>query len=240
MHISTSTDASDPRPDMAEDQRRRGRKRGGHNADYAQKRQKMAAAMLPVVVGGETVSLQKLAAAAGVSVPTLRHYFDDRDGAIAAAMEVLAQQAAPHVGRLKETAAQTPEATLCMAMTQFVVAWRDFGVGAAIERCLSLGLLEGKHLAQQTPRVGPAVVDFVLEPTIDGLEVLTQRLIDDGHIDADVDVRFAALALLSPVLVALLHQDGLNGVRCRPLDVDTFVASHVKRFLRGYGVVPPR
>lgn len=195
--------------------------------------------MLPVVVGNDAVSLKRLAAAADVSVPTLRHYFDDRGGAVAAAMEVLAHQAAPHVGRLRTTEGTSPQVTLVSAMQQFVAGWRDFGVGHAVTRCLSLGLLEDVADGDSTgPQVGPAVVNFVLEPTIDGLEGLLQRLQREGHLDADVDIRLAALALLSPVLVALLHQDGLDGDRCRPLEVGSFIEAHVERFLRGYGAHP--
>lgn len=215
---------------------KRGRRRGSRNADYAAKRNALARAMLPVVVGNDAVSLQKLANAADVSVPTLRHYFDDREGAVAAAMEVLAHQAAPHVGRLRNTNGPSLEATLLSAMQQFVAGWRDFGVGHAITRCLSLGLLE-EETKEGEGQVGPAVVNFVLEPTIDALERLLERLQEEGTIDESADLRLAALTLLSPVLVALLHQDGLHGVTCRPLDVDAFVQAHVSRFMRGYGSV---
>ena len=44
----------------------------------------------------------------------------------------------------------------------------------------------------------------------------------------------AALTLLSPVLLALLHQDALHGRRCRPLDVEAFVHTHVRSWLSGH------
>jgi hypothetical protein len=36
------------------------------------------------------------------------------------------------------------------------------------------------------------------------------------------------------VMLALLHQDQLGGVECRPLDVEAFTAEHVERWLSGH------
>jgi hypothetical protein len=38
----------------------------------------------------------------------------------------------------------------------------------------------------------------------------------------------------STVMLSLLHQHSLSGVRCRPLDVEAFVAAHVKRFVKAW------
>lgn len=50
------------------------------------------------------------------------------------------------------------------------------------------------------------------------------------------DVRIGALDLLAPVLVALVlvalpHQEQLDGARCRPLDMDAFCSEHLRRWL---------
>jgi hypothetical protein len=49
-----------------------------------------------------------------------------------------------------------------------------------------------------------------------------------------VDTRHAALALLSPVILALLHQAELGGAKDHPLDVDRFLSDHAAAFARAY------
>jgi hypothetical protein len=39
---------------------------------------------------------------------------------------------------------------------------------------------------------------------------------------------------LSPVVLALLHQDSLLGAECRPLDVPKLLETHVDAFLRSF------
>lgn len=214
----------------------RGRTKGVRNPDYDEKRRALASAMITVVTRGPPPSLQKLAQAAGVSVPTVRHYFDDRAGALAAALAEVGAQGKPHTFRLAHVEGSDPHLVLETALGVFLNGWQQFGVGEVFEHSLSLGLAESTESENAT--VGPAVVDHLLEPTIDALETILARLVDEGSLEADIDVRHAALALLSPVLVALLHQDGLSGKRCRPLDVDAFVASHLKRFIRAYAPMP--
>ncbi len=214
----------------------RGRTKGVRNPDYEEKRRALAAAMITVVTRDEPPSLQKLAQAAGVSVPTVRHYFDDRSGALAAALAEVGLQGKPHTFRLAHVEGSDPKLVLETALGMFLEGWQKYGVGEVFEHSLSLGLAEAT--APEDATVGPSVVDHLLEPTIDALETLLARLVDEGALEADIDVRHAALSLLSPVLVALLHQDGLGGKKCRPLDVDAFVASHIKRFIRAYGSLP--
>ncbi len=48
------------------------------------------------------------------------------------------------------------------------------------------------------------------------------------------DARVAALALLSPVLMALFHQHQLQGRRCRPLDLEVFIERRLDGFMKGY------
>jgi hypothetical protein len=49
--------------------------------------------------------------------------------------------------------------------------------------------------------------------------------------------RGAALMLLSPIILAMLHQRDLGGEKVRCLDVDAFVATHADAFIRAYQVI---
>lgn len=86
--------------------------------------------------------------------------------------------------------------------------------------------------------VGPGYLDGVLEPTVMAVEARMSVHASRGETvfaaDDALAVRTAALAFLSPILVALLHQHALAGTKCRPLDIDAFLSLHVKRFVASY------
>jgi hypothetical protein len=92
-----------------------------------------------------------------------------------------------------------------------------------------LGLGEGFTDA----RLGMAYVNELLEPTVQTAERLLADLDDHGLLHVP-DARAAALGLVGPVVIALLHQDSLHGARCRPLDVEAFLDRHVEAFLNGH------
>ena len=82
--------------------------------------------------------------------------------------------------------------------------------------------------------IGPSYVDHLLEPLLQAVEARLEQHQQWGEL-GDHDLRFAALSLVSPVVLALLHQDGLGGQGCRPLDVEAFVVAQVNGFVRAYG-----
>ena len=86
----------------------------------------------------------------------------------------------------------------------------------------------GRRLAE----VERDLVD-VLEPTLQALEKRLQASIEHGLI-IECDTRHAALALVSPLLLALLHQHDLGGTRCRPLSVPNLIDEQVNMFARAY------
>ena len=51
---------------------------------------------------------------------------------------------------------------------------------------------------------------------------------------AGARVGAAALALVGPVVLALLHQVDLLGSACRPLDIDAFIEVHIQGWLEGH------
>lgn len=197
---------------------------GARNPDFAERRRRLTEAVAARMVepGGPEASLRELAEAAGVSVPTLRHYFGDRDGAVAAAMEVIGARGGPWLVLTADPGEGDARASLTTFLTLFVVGWRRFGVGRLHAASLAAGLLRGP--------LGAAYLGEVLEPVQQAVEARIGALMARGDL-ASGDVRLAALQLLAPVILALLHQDALDGARCRPLDVDAFVAGHLDRFL---------
>lgn len=209
-----------------------GRPVGSKHPDYERKRAALAEAALPRLLAdaGDT-SLNELAEAVGVSVPTLKHYFGDRAGLVAAAWRRQAELARPHLQRAATPSADDLETSLRDLLQELLAAWRLFGVG----RVFTVGLAAGAHDAA----VGPAYLDGVLEPTLQAVERRLRRHAELGQLrvrpgDGD-GLRAAALVLLSPVVLALFHQDALGGASCRALDVEAFVRWHVDAFVRAHG-----
>lgn len=209
-----------------------GRPAGSRNRDYADERDRLALALAPALLqrDGVGVSVRELASMAGVSVPTLTHYFGSREGAWRASVEALGRLGAQHVARAAQEDHGPPLPSTRWFLDSFVDAWTLFGVGAMFNAGLSLGMA--------SEVAGPAFVNAILEPSLQAAERRIQDHISRGEM-APVDVRAAALTLLSPVVLALLHQGPLGGDRCRPLDVRALVGVHHEAWARGW-VHPPR
>lgn len=184
-----------------------------------------------VVRNGAPCSMRDLAREAEVSIPTLKHYFVDRSGAIAAAL-----RATPAEGRARIDAVARPGdlplgESLGALARGLAGAWVKYGVGRLFTAGMSAGLYDAI--------AGPGYLEGVLEPTVlameERLRVHARR--GEAHLDPEdeLEVRTAALAFLSPLLLALIHQHGLFGTTCRPLDLDAFASAHVRRFVRAYG-----
>lgn len=202
-----------------------GRPPGRRSADYDEKRDALALAMAEAVLAGREVSLAQLAESADVSVPTLKHYFGDREGALEAALAAAASLGAPHLDHLRRADEQAIRASL-IGMLQYVVrGWSVGGVGELHAEALRHGLRE--------PTLGPAYLGHVLEPMILAVEERLVRHAERGELTID-DARVAALALLGPLVLGLLHQRQLGGHRTRPLDEDAFLERLVDGFLAGY------
>ena len=208
-----------------------GRTPGSKNPGHDDKRRALASAVIPRLLAlGPAASLRELAAAADVSVPTLRHYFEDRDGVVVAAMAEMLRQGQPYLAATAKPRRGGLRPSLVAMMRAVLEGWRDFGVGRIYGAGLAIGLHHGV--------LGPAYVDRLLEPLLQAVEARLEQHRRWGEL-GDHDVRFAALALVSPVVLALLHQHGLGGSACRPLDLDAFVRAHVDGFVRAYGPSRP-
>lgn len=211
------------------------RRAGVRNQDYEEKRRALASKVLGSVIRhGSSVSLHDLARDTESSIPTLKHYFGDRSGALAAAMRSVVDDARPHLDDLAAPGRLGLASSLRKVALDLATAWSAFGVGALFTTGLVVGLGDAD--------VGPGYLDGVLEPTILAMEARLREHARRGDLsvrqDDDFAIRAAALAFLSPLLLALLHQEGLSGSTCRPLDLARFTAFHVDRFVRAYRAGP--
>ena len=87
--------------------------------------------------------------------------------------------------------------------------------------------------------LGPAYINEILEPTLKAVEARLARHRAEGELRS-CDLRHAALALIAPPLLALLHQGELFGSLCRPLDINAFLKDHLDGFLRAYSAPRPK
>lgn len=204
-----------------------GRPAGSRNRDHDETRHRLAAGLAHHLLrpDGQAATFKDLAAAAGVSAATLKHYFGDRAGVVAAVAEAFAVDAAPHLASMVEVDPGVDvAASLEGVLVGFLEAWRRHGVGRAFAGAVAVGL--------EHERNGPAVVVGVLEPFLQAMEELLSVHVARGDLPA-IPLRESALTVVAPVLVALLHQDSLGGAGCRPLDVSAFIRVHVRSVVRG-------
>ncbi|MEQ1567123.1 MAG: TetR/AcrR family transcriptional regulator [Myxococcota bacterium] len=176
--------------------------------------------------GGSSASLREMAGEAGVGLPTIVHYFGSRDGLVRAALAEVRAQGEPWLRVTREVGLDGGLGPSCrFVLGQVALGW-GFGLGLTFSQSLAAGF--------DSPDLGPATVNEVLEPTLAALEHRLGVHQARDELAADADLRHAALVLLCPPLVGLLHQQSLGGAGCRPLDLDRFLDDHVARFVRGW------
>lgn len=205
-----------------------GRPSGSRSRDHDARRSEILQRMAQRLSEPDAMhaSYRELAAAGGVSISTLQHYFGRRADIVAAVLLHAQESAAPHFAQVREPAGTFRESILAF-LAYFRLGFERFGVGDIH----ALGLVEGLR----SSAVGPMVVDAVLEPSIDAL---TARLTEHqrrGDMRTDSDPRHAAVMLLAPVLLIMLHQRELGGAARHPTDLDRFFADHAEAFIRAHG-----
>jgi AcrR family transcriptional regulator len=204
-----------------------GRPEGSRNADYDTKRVELLDALAGILQDPKhtETSMRQLAQAVGVTGPTLRHYFGDRDALIRAVFQHWFERSQGHRDDAAAPIEGDVRASLLGLLETIRRGWTQFGVGSLQAAALAMGLKE--------PSLGPSYVSWVLEPTLAVVETRLRRHVDAGDL-APLDPRQAGLMLLAPVFLALLHQHELGGDRCRPLDLERFGEATVDAFLRAF------
>jgi AcrR family transcriptional regulator len=169
-------------------------------------------------------SLRQLAAAAEVTVPTLRHYFGGRDEIVEAVLVRYRKLGEPF---MREVAA--PHGPFDESVRQFLHALTAGMERGRIADIFAMGFIEGLL----NDRLGPACLQEVVDPAVDAL---TERLEAHQRLGEmkPGDARHAALMLIAPVLVGWHHQEQMFGRAIRPLDVPAFVDDLATAFVAAY------
>lgn len=203
-----------------------GRPPGSRNADYDSKRRELAKKVAQTLVAApaDHTSLRELARAAEVSVSTMRHYFDDRNGLVDAALAEMGGAAQRHLENAVTELDGEPTERLVVWLGVLKDAWTSYSVG----RAHAVGLAEGLYAD-----AGPSYVQHLYRPFLDSTEQVLRDLDADGFVSI-ANHRRAAHVLLTPLKGLLTYQESLRDPDHGTVDVDDFVADHVSRFLRGW------
>ncbi|MDP2307469.1 MAG: TetR/AcrR family transcriptional regulator [Pseudomonadota bacterium] len=202
------------------------RKVGDRNRDFERKRELILDVLQVRLLREDAarITMNEMAIAADVSLSTLRHHFGSRSDVVAAVLERLGRRGAPYIASAAALPEGDVESSLTWLLTS-ILRGLQFGLADVVGMGLTLGLRD--------PTVGPAFLENVLEPLLQSVEARLAHHVRSGEL-AEVDLRLAALVLVSPLLLATLHQRGLCGDKVRPLALDTVVGAQVRHFLRGY------
>jgi len=202
------------------------RPKGSKNEGHAERRAALAGRIADLFLSPTppTESMRALAQACEVSVPTLRHYFGDFDGALAAGWARFNQRGADHQAAARIADGAGLEASVAGFVAHLLEGWR-FGLGHAMRNGMRLSLGQEQR--------GAAFLDGLVEPMVLALEARLRDHQERGDMRPG-NARFAALQLLGPLVLALLHQDELDGTRYRPLEMDAFVADTVQHFVHAW------
>ena len=201
---------------------------GTRNPAFEERRRQLAEAAAGALLGpdGGAASFHSLVAATGASASVLQHYFGDYEGLIVAAFTAAHEQGAPYLQVMADPGDLPFTESMTIAAAFLAQGW-SMGVGTL----QAAGLVHGLG----HPKLGPAYVDQLLEPTVQAVEARLGVHRDRGELPAEVDLRFAALSFVSPLFLALMHQGALSGRSCRPLDLEAFAAAQVRAFVQGWG-----
>lgn len=207
------------------------RAKGVKNADYETKRRELLDRMMPrfARLDLERPSLRQLAAAAEVTAPTLQHYFGDRTGVVAALLEEYRRR-----GEQRLTGVSQPIGPFATAVREFT---QGFVLGMQARSAVRLGDMFAATLAEglADPQISPLALNNLVDPAVDALVARLREHVARGEM-VETDLRTAALVLLSPLLMAVFHQDQLGGRTARHMELGRLADEVAAAFVRAYGV----
>jgi len=187
---------------------------GTRNKDFEAKRRALLSKLTDYALNADLrrPSLRQLAAAAGASEPTLRHYFSDRKGVVLAILEEIGRRGADIWSLIS-----LPSETVERAVGEyFEISEAGMRHGGFV-RAHAFGIIEGVADTD----TGQAYLKFVLNPALEAIE--QKMAVTPGAPTDATSKKAAALAVLSPILVLSLHQDLLGGQSIDPLDTESLL-----------------
>tara|TARA_R110001592_G_scaffold25585_2_gene97067 strand:- start:331 stop:1008 length:678 start_codon:yes stop_codon:yes gene_type:complete len=196
---------------------------GARNHDFEQKRMALVDALTDFALTADLrrPSLRQFAIAAQASEPTLRHYFDDRQGVVAAILENMGSR-----GKWIWELVANPAANPTEALEEYYrIADAGMQYGQ-FTRAHAFGLIEG--VADEV--AGRAYLKFLLEP---GLESIIIKLKGTPGAPRTRDaLRAAAFAAMAPLLFISIHQKLLGGAEEAPINTQATI-EHLQSWLGG-------
>lgn len=198
---------------------------GARNADYHERRAELIARIERRLISPpDHPPMSVLAKAAGVSIPTMKHYFGDRAGVIDAVLRDGAERGVKFMAVAAEPAGDFSGSLQQLAA--FVIqGWRRGRLG----NLHAIGFAE----AQRQERPAATYLDGIMDPMIDAVAARLQRHMEQGDMQVG-DARHAAIGFLGPLFLALMHQVEFGGAQHRPLDLDALARSHAEAFTRAH------
>lgn len=199
---------------------------GARNADYEQSRAELIARIEQrLITPPDHPPMSALAKAAGVSIPTMKHYFGDRAGVVDAVIRDGAER-----GLKFMLVAAEPAGDLAASMQQlatFVLqGWRRGRLG----NLHAVGFAE----TQRQKDAARAYLDRIMDPMIDAVATRLDHHVERGEM-RPANTRHAAIGFIGPLFLALMHQIEFGGAEHRPFDLDALARDHAEAFTRGYG-----
>lgn len=172
---------------------------------------------------GRKSSWRDLAAACQVSVSTMNHYFSGRGELVAAIIKHAEAEGAPYIAM-----ASRPSGAFDASIAQ-LVSMLSQGFEHGVLSLQIIGLGEGFADRQ----IGHAYLGHHLEPILSAIAARLEAHMEMGDMRR-TSARFAAIELLSPMLVAHLHQTALGGSETTPLSLQNFALHHAEAFVRSH------
>lgn len=195
------------------------------SSDYETKRQALLDVLEERLVQvGPQASLSALATAAKVSVPTLKHYFGDREKVICAVLDAGFQR-----GENFMAIARTTELPFDQSIFDLLMFVQQGFKQGRLGNLHVVGLCEGLH--HRT--IGPHYLDKIFNPTI--LTTAERLKLHQSRDEMKfVDSKNAAICLTSPLIAILLHQNYLGGLKEDPVNLEQFCQAHADSFVAAY------